>query len=104
MHFYNIDDLLMCTLPYHDSNIFIRVLQILNLSSPKSKWHWLEQVQKAGTHLPCLTMATHAYKDEGFLNFISSIPEQFIQVTKKQWIDSHIDAEYLHRVQEIQPS
>jgi len=81
VHLYNIDDLLVCAFPYHDSNIFIRLLQTLNLSDPKSKWHWLEQAQKHGTQLPCQTIATHAYKDEGFLNFVSSIPEQFIDVS-----------------------
>lgn len=70
----------MCAMPYHDSNIFIRLMQVLNLSNPKSKWNWIEPIQKHGTHLPCQTIATHAYKDEGFLNFVASIPEQFIQV------------------------
>ena len=80
VHFYNIDELLMCAFPYHDSNIFTRLLQILDLSKTKSKWHWLQAVQKHGTQLPTQTIATHVYKDEGFLNFVASIPEQFISV------------------------
>lgn len=75
------DDLLMASFPYHDSNLFTRLMQIFNLSNPKSKWHWIEPIQKHGTPLPCQTIATHAYKDEGFLNFVASIPEQFIQVS-----------------------
>lgn len=81
VHFYNIDDLLMCAFPYHDSNIFIRLLQILDVSSTKSKWHWLEPVQTHGSRLPTQTIATHVFKDEGFLNFVASIPEEFIRVS-----------------------
>ncbi|XP_067928293.1 HEAT repeat-containing protein 1-like [Watersipora subatra] len=80
IHLYNIDDLLMSAFPYHDTNIFTRVLQMLDLSKANKKWHWLEPVQQHGTQLPIQTVATHAYKDEGFLNFVLSLPDQFISV------------------------
>lgn len=74
------EELLMCAIPYYDSNAFTRLVQIFNLSNPKSKWHWMEPIQKHGTHMPTQTIATHAYTDEGFLNFVASIPDRFIQV------------------------
>ena len=39
---YNVDDLLLCSLPHHDTESFVRILQMVSLSSETSKWHWLE--------------------------------------------------------------
>ena len=45
IHLYNIDDLLRCILPYHESKMFIRVIQILTLKDETNKWHWLYPLQ-----------------------------------------------------------
>ncbi|KAF3842778.1 hypothetical protein F7725_001627 [Dissostichus mawsoni] len=41
---YNADSLLGCSLPYHDTKVFVRVLQLLHLRE-KTNWSWLHPVQ-----------------------------------------------------------
>ena len=41
IHECNKDDLILCILPYHDSKVFVRALQILDINNPADKWHWL---------------------------------------------------------------
>lgn len=42
---YNADSLLACALPYHDTNVFVRVLQLLKISDATSRWNWLRGLQ-----------------------------------------------------------
>lgn len=42
---YNADSLLACALPYHDTNVFVRVLQLLKISDATSRWNWLHGLQ-----------------------------------------------------------
>ena len=39
---YNVDDLVLCILPHHDTESFVRILQMISLGRETSKWHWLE--------------------------------------------------------------
>lgn len=71
IHEYNREDLLMLVLPYHETNIFVRVLQLLNLRDPNDKWHWLKPLQKPGLHLPKQTLFGHAASSPHFLEFVS---------------------------------
>ncbi|CAF2088985.1 unnamed protein product [Rotaria magnacalcarata] len=70
IHFYNVDDLIRCILPYHEHNYFTRAVQMLRLSDKQSTWIWLESAQKAGTTIPGLVMANRCATDLGFFNFI----------------------------------
>lgn len=45
IHLYNVDSLLACILPYHDTNFFVRVLQLLNIQDVTNKWNWLHCLQ-----------------------------------------------------------
>jgi len=42
---YNTDSLLACALPYHDTNVFVRVLQLLKIKDATSRWNWLQCLQ-----------------------------------------------------------
>ncbi|XP_077981207.1 HEAT repeat-containing protein 1-like [Glandiceps talaboti] len=70
IHQYNVDDVMMCILPYHETNIFVRMVQLLKLSDQTNKWHWLEPLQKPGVPLARSTLVNHCYKDMGFQHFI----------------------------------
>ncbi|MBN3289064.1 HEAT1 protein, partial [Polypterus senegalus] len=70
IHLYNQDSLIACALPYHETKVFVRVIQLLTLSDPTSKWNWLEPSQKNGVPLARGTLITHCYKDLGFMDFI----------------------------------
>ncbi|KAJ7416715.1 hypothetical protein WISP_69263 [Willisornis vidua] len=45
IHLYNEDSLIGCVLPYHETNLFVRVIQLLNIKSPTHKWHWMDPIR-----------------------------------------------------------
>ncbi|KAJ6664676.1 hypothetical protein lerEdw1_006249 [Lerista edwardsae] len=73
IHLYNPDSLVGCVLPYHETKLFVRVIQLLKISDPTHKWHWLHPIQKPGVPLARGTLITHCYKDLGFMDFICSL-------------------------------
>jgi U3 small nucleolar RNA-associated protein 10 len=51
VHVYNVDDVFMCVLPYHDTNYFVRALQLIDFSDEfnnAATWSWLLDNQKRG--------------------------------------------------------
>jgi hypothetical protein len=75
IHTYNFNELFMCILPYHETNYFVRALQMLNLetTSPANQlWQWLLENQKKGVQLSSTTLATHLFSDLSFFNFLIS--------------------------------
>uniref|UniRef100_H3BVV8 HEAT repeat-containing protein 1 n=1 Tax=Tetraodon nigroviridis TaxID=99883 RepID=H3BVV8_TETNG len=73
VHRYNVDSLLACALPYHNTNMFVRVLQLLNISDATNRWNWLHCLQKPGVPLSKGTLITHCYSDLSFLDFICAL-------------------------------
>ncbi|RMC12767.1 hypothetical protein DUI87_10292 [Hirundo rustica rustica] len=45
IHLYNQDSLIGCVLPYHETNLFVRVIQLLDIKSPTHKWHWMDPIR-----------------------------------------------------------
>ncbi|XP_046399312.1 HEAT repeat-containing protein 1 [Ischnura elegans] len=68
---YNQDKLIFLYLPYHESKIFVRVLQLIDVSSPSHQWHWLHAISKSGTSLPHTTIVGHASSNNAFLLSLS---------------------------------
>ncbi|XP_016336618.1 HEAT repeat-containing protein 1 [Sinocyclocheilus anshuiensis] len=73
IHLFNQDSLIACVLPYHETKVFVRVIQLLKIEDPTHKWHWLHGLQKPGVPLARGTLLTHCYKDLGFMDFICSL-------------------------------
>ncbi|MED6241182.1 HEAT repeat-containing protein 1 [Ataeniobius toweri] len=76
---YNPDSLLACALPYHDTNLFVRVLQLLKLKKATNRWNWLQCLQKPGVPLSRGTLITHCYSDLSFMDFICTMVTRSIQ-------------------------
>uniref|UniRef100_I3KSE2 HEAT repeat-containing protein 1 n=1 Tax=Oreochromis niloticus TaxID=8128 RepID=I3KSE2_ORENI len=76
---YNADSLLACALPYHDTNVFVRVLQLLKISDATSRWNWLHGLQKPGVPLSRGTLIAHCYTDLSFMDFICSLVTRSIE-------------------------
>ncbi|XP_069374153.1 HEAT repeat-containing protein 1 isoform X2 [Paralichthys olivaceus] len=79
VHLYNADSLLACALPYHDTNVFVRVLQLLRIRDATNRWNWLHCLQKPGVPLSRGALITHCYTDLSFMDFICSIVTKSIQ-------------------------
>ncbi|XP_058552227.1 HEAT repeat-containing protein 1 [Neofelis nebulosa] len=80
IHLYNQDSLIACVLPYHETRIFVRVVQLLKINNPKHKWFWLSPVKQHGVPLARGTLITHCYKDLGFMDFICSLVTKSVKV------------------------
>ncbi|KAM9462286.1 HEAT repeat-containing protein 1 [Clarias gariepinus] len=73
IHLYNQDSLIACVLPYHETKVFVRVIQLFKIEDPTHRWHWLHTLQKPGVPLARGTLLTHCYKDLGFMDFICTL-------------------------------
>ncbi|XP_039991801.1 HEAT repeat-containing protein 1 [Xiphias gladius] len=76
---YNADSLLACALPYHDTNVFVRVLQLLKIKDATSRWNWLHSLQKPGVPLSRGALINHCYTDLSFMDFICTMVTKSIQ-------------------------
>ncbi|XP_037366275.1 HEAT repeat-containing protein 1 isoform X2 [Talpa occidentalis] len=80
IHLYNQDSLIGCVLPYHETKIFVRVIQLLKINNSKHKWFWLLPSKQSGVPLAKGTLITHCYKDLGFMDFICSLVTKSVKV------------------------
>ncbi|GAB6029136.1 HEAT repeat-containing protein 1 [Chamberlinius hualienensis] len=79
IHLYNCDALMKCVLLYHESKIFVRVVQILDLKiSDSAVWRWLTPLQKSGMTLSKQTLLNACCGDMGLLNIICQIAKETV--------------------------
>ncbi|XP_029986214.1 HEAT repeat-containing protein 1 [Sphaeramia orbicularis] len=79
IHLYNVDSLLSCVFPYHDTKVFVRVLQLLRIKDSAHRWNWLQCLQKPGVPLSRAALVVHCTTDLGFMDFICSMVPTSIQ-------------------------
>lgn len=53
IHVYNPDSLIACALPYHETKVFVRVIQLLKIEEPTNRWNWLHGLQVCYIHCVC---------------------------------------------------
>ncbi|KOC65167.1 HEAT repeat-containing protein 1 [Habropoda laboriosa] len=70
IHEFNRDQFLLLILPYHETRMFVRALQLLDLSDEADKWHWLEPLQKPGVPLASITLINRLTVDNALLKLI----------------------------------
>lgn len=80
IHVYNVDSLLTCILPYHETNMFARVVQLLSIRDPSSKWNWLRPIQKAGVPLSKTAFLQHCISDPAFFAIICEMVMEGIKL------------------------
>ncbi|KAF5959772.1 hypothetical protein HYC85_000981 [Camellia sinensis] len=68
IHIYNTEDLILCALPYHDTHIFVRVVQLLDTGN--SKWKFLDGVKASGAPLPRKVIVQQCICDMGVLEVL----------------------------------
>lgn len=83
IHEFNREELLMLILPYYETNIFVRAIQLLKLKDPKDRWHWLRPLQKPGVHLAKNTLFGHAASSPQFLQFVSKFVLEVVREHKR---------------------
>ena len=82
IHQYNKLDFIMFMLPYHESNIFVKALQLVPIDDRNNVWLWLKPLQKKGIHLPKQTLYVHAGSNPNFLYNLSNFVLSAIRENK----------------------
>ncbi|XP_011695348.1 PREDICTED: HEAT repeat-containing protein 1 [Wasmannia auropunctata] len=67
IHQYNREQFILLILPYHETRMFVRALQLIDLSDESDKWHWLAPMQKRGIILSSAILVERLISDKGFL-------------------------------------
>ncbi|KAL2099230.1 hypothetical protein ACEWY4_005710 [Coilia grayii] len=89
IHLYNPDSLIGCALPYHETKVFVRVIQLLKIEDPTNRWNWLHALQKPGVPLARGTLLTHCYKDLGFMDFICKLVSKAVKAYSEYAYDGN---------------
>ncbi|KAK9102857.1 hypothetical protein Sjap_020111 [Stephania japonica] len=66
IHIYNVDELILCALPNHETHAFVRILQLLEFGN--SKWKFLEGVKVSGAPPPMRVIVQQCIRDMGVLD------------------------------------
>ncbi|GMH10729.1 hypothetical protein Nepgr_012570 [Nepenthes gracilis] len=68
IHVYNIEELILCALPYHDTHAFVRIVQLIDLGN--SRWRFLGGVKATGALLPRKVIVQQCMRDMGVLEVL----------------------------------
>ena len=80
VHTYSTTAWIMAILPFHETKIFVRAIQLLDLRNETGQWHWLHKLQGYGVPLAKNTLLNHCVVDIGLLQLICSTLEKAIEV------------------------
>ncbi|KAJ3706936.1 hypothetical protein LUZ61_010641 [Rhynchospora tenuis] len=65
VHVYNIEELILCALPYHDTHVFVQIVQLIELGN--TRWRFLEGVKSSGAAPPRHILVQQCSRDRGLL-------------------------------------
>ncbi|KAL1565211.1 hypothetical protein AAHA92_07455 [Salvia divinorum] len=68
VHVYNSEDLILCALPYHDTPVFVQIVQLIDAGN--SKWKFLDGVKESGAPPPREVIVQQCIRDMGVLEAI----------------------------------
>ncbi|KAG8390231.1 hypothetical protein BUALT_Bualt01G0062300 [Buddleja alternifolia] len=82
VHVYNVEDLILCALPYHDTHVFVQIVQLMNTGN--STWKFLDGVKSSGARPPREIIVQQCLRDMGVLEAICNYatPVKKIQPSK----------------------
>lgn len=70
IHEFNRNEFMALILPYHDTKIFVKCVQLLVLKDPNDQWYWLKPIRKEGVPLPKSAIFNRAASENFFLDLI----------------------------------
>ncbi|KAK9825496.1 hypothetical protein WJX74_001182 [Apatococcus lobatus] len=77
VHQRNVDALMACALPYHSTNEFVRLIQIMQIGG--SQWAFLQPMQQSGAALPRGILVQRCRTDKAILQFICNLASQLAE-------------------------
>ncbi|PKA48764.1 Uncharacterized protein AXF42_Ash018706 [Apostasia shenzhenica] len=70
VHVFNIEELVLCALPYHDTHHFVRIVQLIDFGN--KKWAFLDGVKASGASPPRKVIVQQCIRDKGVLEALCS--------------------------------
>lgn len=83
IHAYNVDAVMECILPYYETKVFARMLQLLPLKLDTSKWHWLRPTQKSASPLSRLTLVGRCVMEPAFFHFVNELVPKSLEANRE---------------------
>ncbi|KAL0799472.1 hypothetical protein Bca101_054647 [Brassica carinata] len=65
VHVYNVEDVVLCALPYHDTHAFVRIVQLITTGN--TKWKFLDGVKNSGAPPPRSVIVQQCIRDMNVL-------------------------------------
>ena len=65
---FNVEEVMECILPYHETNLFVRMVQMCYIY--ETKWEFLETIRKSSSPLSRQNLVESCYKDDSLLSFV----------------------------------
>lgn len=77
---YDVDTLMKIYLPYHETDLFPKILQISQIEH-NSMWSFLYNTKKSKVNLPRTLLSKQCLKDPAFFQFICEIPQNMVEMS-----------------------
>ncbi|CAH9069155.1 unnamed protein product [Cuscuta epithymum] len=68
IHVYNKEELILCSLPYHDTHVFVRIIQLIDTGN--SRWKFLDGVKRSCAPPPRKVIVQQCLRDLGILEVL----------------------------------
>ncbi|XP_056866577.1 uncharacterized protein At3g06530 isoform X3 [Raphanus sativus] len=65
VHIYNVEDVVLCAFPYHDTHAFVRIVQLITTGN--TKWKFLDGVKNSGAPPPRSVIVQQCIRDMNVL-------------------------------------
>lgn len=83
IHVFDKDALLQCILPYHETQLFARILQIVSSEKIGSVWDHLLPKLKQGNTLNIQTLVHHCFENKSLLLFMCDMAEKAAKLMER---------------------
>ncbi|XP_017041327.1 HEAT repeat-containing protein 1 homolog [Drosophila ficusphila] len=79
VHEYNRSEVMALILPYHETKIFVQIVQTMRLRSPDGDWYWLRRLQRPGVPLAKTAIINRAASNPAFLGFVCKSTQKAVK-------------------------
>ncbi|XP_076945325.1 uncharacterized protein At3g06530-like [Bidens hawaiensis] len=82
IYVYNTEEMILCALPYHDTHVFVRIVQLID--TRHGKWAFLEGVKISGAPPPRKVIVQQCVRDMGVLEALCNyaLPSKKVQPSR----------------------
>ncbi len=79
INLYNKEEFLILIFPYHQTNMFVRCVQVMKFNDPSDKWNFLADVKKTSTPLSKYAVWNYGASFPAFLEFVGKFTYEAVK-------------------------